>query len=382
MKIPYGHQWLDERDIKAVVEVLRGDWITQGPTIKRFEEALCRKTGARYAVAVANGTAALHLSCLVAGIGNGDEAITSPLTFLASANCILYCSGKPVFADIDSHTFCLDPKELLKKITSKTKAFIPVHFAGLPGPLEEFRRIADKKGLIIIEDAAHALGAEYQGTKIGDCRYSDMTIFSFHPVKAITTGEGGAVLTNNKEYYEKLLLLRNHGIAAEELEKKNEGPWYYEMQLLGYNYRMTDVQAALGNSQLKKLNKFIEIRNKISSMYDLFFRDNPYFDLPPRLKGVKSAFHLYQIRLKDQFVPFRAGLVRKLRDSGIGAHVHYIPVYFHPYYRKLGYQKQLCPQAEDFYKRVISLPIFPAMKTKEVRAVIKILLSIFRRLDK
>ncbi|RLJ01480.1 MAG: UDP-4-amino-4,6-dideoxy-N-acetyl-beta-L-altrosamine transaminase, partial [Candidatus Aenigmatarchaeota archaeon] len=233
--IPYGHQWINNDDIKEMIKVLKSEWITQGPKVKEFEEALCEYTGAKYAVAVSSGTAGLHIACLAAGIKEGDEVITSPITFVASANCILYCGGTPVFVDVQEDTINIDPEEIEKKITKKTKAIIPVHFAGHPCDLEEIHSIAKKYGLIIIEDACHALGAEYKGSKIGSCKYSNMTIFSFHPVKSITTGEGGAVLTNNKKLYKKLLMLRNHGITKERKSfiYEYEGPWYYETQFLG-----------------------------------------------------------------------------------------------------------------------------------------------------
>src|SRR3989338_10997620 len=294
MMLPYGRQWIDEDDIKAVVEVLRSDWLTKGPKVEEFEKAMAEYCGAKYAVAVSSGTAALHLACLVAGIKQGDEAITSPITFVASANCVLYCGGKPVFADIDKDTYNIDPAEIKKKITKKTRAIIPVHFAGLPCDMGAIKKIAEEYDLIIIEDACHALGAEYgiqnpglrtkeEWIKVGSCSHSDMAVFSFHPVKHITTGEGGAVLTNNEKFYEKLLLFRNHVITKdpEKFTNKdlafplsseplihNPNPWYYEMQELGFNHRITDMQCALGISQLRKLDSFISRRRKIVSIYN------------------------------------------------------------------------------------------------------------------
>jgi len=370
--IPYGHQWINNDDIKEMIKVLKSEWITQGPKVKEFEEALCEYTGAKYAVAVSSGTAGLHIACLAAGIKEGDEVITSPITFVASANCILYCGGTPVFVDVQEDTINIDPEEIEKKITKKTKAIIPVHFAGHPCDLEEIHSIAKKYGLIIIEDACHALGAEYKGSKIGSCKYSNMTIFSFHPVKSITTGEGGAVLTNNKNLYKKLLMLRNHGITKERKSfiYEYEGPWYYETQFLGYNYRLTDIQCALGISQLKKLDKFIQRRREIVEIYKEVFKNNEFFDLPVEKDYAKSSWHLYPIRLKDKYKDKKREIFAKLREKGLGVQVHYIPVYWQPYYQRLGYKKGICPRAEDFYQREISIPLYPAMSGRDINYVI------------
>jgi len=306
--IPYGRQFIDDEDIQEVIKTLKSDFITQGPKIKEFESALCEYTEAKYAVAVSNGTAALHISCLAAGIRHNHEVITSPITFVASANCILYCGGKPVFADVQEDTINIDPEEIERKITRNTKAVIPVHFAGHPCDLEEIYAIAKKNNLIVIEDACHALGAEYKGSKIGSCKYSDLTVFSFHPVKSITTGEGGAVLTNNKKLYEKLLMLRNHGITKDptkftinhQLSTINDyGSWYYEMQELGFNYRLTDFQCGLGLSQLKKLDKFIQRRREIVEIYNKELSKIDEIILPKERPYVKSSWHIYYIRLKN-----------------------------------------------------------------------------------
>jgi UDP-4-amino-4,6-dideoxy-N-acetyl-beta-L-altrosamine transaminase len=376
--IPYSHQSIDENDIRAVVKVLRSGWLTQGPAIRDFENALCRYTGARYAVCVANGTAALHLACLAAGIRQGDEVITSAITFAASANCALYCGAIPVFADILPQTINIDPLEIVKKINRRTKAVIPVHFAGHPCQMDKISKIAKRNKLIVIEDAAHALGAEYKGEKIGSCRYSDMAIFSFHPVKSIATGEGGAVLTNNKAYYDRLLMLRTHGITKENLVYAAQGGWYYEMQELGFNYRITDIQAALGVSQMKKIDKFISNRREIAAIYDRAFSNNPAFDIPFEKKGVRSAYHLYPIRLKGEFKNMRKEVFENLRAKGLGVQVHYIPVYLQPYYRKsLYYKPGLCPNAEDYSSCCISIPLYPAMTDSQIKQVIKTLKEVF-----
>ncbi|MBU0477144.1 UDP-4-amino-4,6-dideoxy-N-acetyl-beta-L-altrosamine transaminase [bacterium] len=380
--IPYGRQSIEEDDIKEVVKVLRSDWITQGPRIKEFEDMLCRYTGAEYAVSVSSGTAALHIACLAAGIGADDKVITSPITFVASANCILYCGGKPVFTDIQRDTGNIDPcrieyylKTQISNLKSKLKAIILVHFGGHPVDLERIQGIAKEYNLTVIEDASHALGAEYKNIRIGSCKYSDMTVFSFHPVKSITTGEGGVVLTNRKDLYKKLLMLRVGGITKEENEFKNkkEGDWYYEQQLLGFNYKLTDFQCALGISQLKKLDKFVERRREIVKRYNNAFKDNEYFDLPVEKDYAKSSWHLYPLRLRDKYKAKKKEIFCKLREAGLGVQVHYIPVYLHPYYQKLGFKKDLCPLAEDFYQREISVPLYPAMKNSDIKYVIDIL---------
>jgi len=371
--IPYGRQWIDASDIREVIKVLKSDWLTQGPKIKEFEDALCKYTGAKYAVAVSSGTAALHISCLAANIKRSYEVITSPITFTASANSILYCGGKPVFADIQNDTVNIDPEEIKKKINPNTKAIIPVHFAGHPCDLEEIKEIAKKHNLLIIEDASHALGAEYKNSKIGSCKYSDMTIFSFHPVKHITTGEGGAVLTNREDLYQKLLLFRNHGITREKKKMaKYDGPWYYEMQQLGFNYRLTDLQCALGINQLKKLEKYIERRRELASIYNKGLSKIDKIILPVEKPYVKSSWHIYYIRLKDSSK--RRLIFEELQKSGIGAQVHYIPVHLQPYYRKnFGYKAGDYPKAEDYYQSTITLPLYPKMMNSEIQYIINIL---------
>jgi len=374
--IPYGRQCIDENDIKEVIKVLRSDCITQGPRIKEFENALCNYTGARYAVAVSSGTAALHIACLAAGIGKNDEVITSPITFAASANCVLYCGGKPVFADIQMDTVNIDPQEIERKITKRTKAIIPVHFAGHPCDLKEIRDIAKKHNLIIVEDAAHALGAEYRGVKIGSCKYSDMVTLSFHPVKHITTGEGGAVLTNRKDIYEKLLMLRNHGITKEKYLYKPDGDWYYEMQNLGFNYRITDFQCALGLSQIKKLEQFINKRKEIADFYNQNLSKILEIKLPVERPYVESSNHLYYIRVKDHGK--RRNIFEKMKALGLGVQVHYIPVYWHPYYKQLGYKRGVCPKAEEFYQQVISIPLYPRLSQKEREYIKNVVCRLFK----
>jgi len=371
--IPYGRQWVDASDIREVIKVLKSDWLTQGPKIKEFEDALCKYTGAKYAVAISSGTAALHISCLAANIKKGDEVITSPITFVASANSILYCRGKPVFADIEKDTVNIDPEEIRKKINSNTKAIIPVHFAGHPCDLEEIKEIAEKHNLLIIEDASHALGAEYKNSKIGSCKYSDMTIFSFHPVKHITTGEGGAVLTNRKDLYQRLLLFRNHGITKKK-EKMNkfDGPWYYEMHELGFNYRITDFQCALGISQLKKLEKYIERRRELVSIYNKELSKMDKIILPVEKPYVKSSWHIYYIRLKD--TSKRRLIFEELQKSNIGVQVHYIPIHFQTYYKEnFGYKVGDYPKAEDYYRSTITLPLYPKMVNSKIQYIINIL---------
>lgn len=379
--IPYSHQNIDDTDVELVVEVLKSGWITQGPKVKEFEEALCKYTGAKYAVVVSSGTAALHIACLAAGIENGDEVVTSPVTFVASANSILYCSGKPVFADVQRDTVNIDPEEIKKRITNKTKAILPVDFAGHPADLESIYEIAKNEGLIIIEDAAHALGSEYNGAKTGSCRYSDMTVFSFHPVKHITTGEGGAVMTNSKDLYEKLVMLRNHGITKDQnMMSSCDGQWFYEQQLLGFNYRITDLQCALGISQLKKLDHFLKRRRDIASFYNEAFSDLNIIKLPfEKLECAKASWHLYFIRLKNYSL--RKDVFNQLKDSNIGVQVHYIPVHLQPYYRdKFGYKYGDYPNAEDYYKSTITIPLYPAMEAHEIEHVVDTIKRILMRM--
>ncbi len=384
--IPYSAQWISKEDVKAVERALTSSFLSQGPEVRNFEESVAKYCGVKHAVAVSSGTAALHLACLAAGVTAGQEVITSPLTFLATSNAVLFCGGKPVFTDIDRRTYNMDIGLFQRAITPQTKGVMPVHFAGLSVDMKRLSGIAREHGLFIIEDAAHALGGRYDGSPIGSCRYSDMTIFSFHPVKSITSAEGGMITTNDSNLYAKLMRLRNHGNVRDaslwqhkDLGGVQDGgyPWYYEMHDLGFNYRLSDLHCALGSSQLKRLNAFIERRNEIAAGYywtklqDLA----PYVILPnsptAHAKDSRSAWHLYPVLLKlENLSATRAEVVLGMRKLGIEAHVHYLPVYMHPYYMKLGYRKGLCPNAEWYYERVVTLPIYPKMGKPEINKVV------------
>lgn len=376
MFIPYGRQSIDEEDIQAVVDVLRSDYLTTGPKVAEFEKVVADYVGAKYAVAVSNGTAALHIACLAAGIKEGDEVITSPITFAASANCALYCGGTPVFADIKPDTYNIDPEDIEKKITPRTKAIIPVHYTGQPCEMDAITAIAKKHNLIVIEDGAQVISAEYKGKRIGSI--SDMTTFSFHPVKPVTTGEGGMVTTNSRELYEKLKLFHTHGITREEaFLQNNDGPWYYEQLELGYNYRITDIQCALGISQMKKLDSYAEHRRKLAARYDNGLEGNPYITAPYQHPDCLSSYHLYMIQVPADI---RKDVFEKLREVGIGVNVHYIPVYKHPYYRAHGYADVCCPNAEKFYAGAITLPLFADMTEEQVDYVVEQTTKIVKRL--
>ncbi len=373
--IPYGRQTIEEDDIQAVVEVLKSEYLTTGPKIEQFERAVADYVGAKYAVAVSNGTAALHAACAAIEIGEGDEVITTPLTFAASANCVLYCGGTPVFADVDPKTYNIDPEDIRRKITKKTKAIIPVHLAGQPCDMDAIYEIAAEYGLFVIEDGAHALGSEYKGKKIGTL--SDMTTFSFHPVKPITTGEGGMVVTDSKELYERLVLFRSHGITRDEaFLTRNDGPWFYQQLGLGYNYRITDIQCALGLSQMKKLERFLARRRELVKRYNDAFGDCPNIVTPYQLPETNSGWHLYIIQVLNCD---RKTVFEELRKEGIGVNVHYIPVYFHPYYQEHGYSSVHCPNAEEIYSHIISLPLYPGLTNEEQDEVIeKVIRSIMK----
>lgn len=365
MYIPYGTQSITEEDIQAVVDVLRSDYLTTGPTVASFEKAVADYVGAKYAVAISNGTAALHAACFAAGIQPGDEVITTPITFAASANCALYCGATPVFADIDPVTYNISPEDIERKITSKTKAIIPVHYTGQPCEMDKIYEIAHKHNLVVIQDAAHALGADYKGTKIGN--FEGMTTFSFHPVKHITTGEGGMIVTNDENYYKKLVLFRSHGITRDESQMtKNEGAWYYQQLALGYNYRITDIQCGLGISQLKRLDQFVARRRELVSRYNEAFKDVKGITIPYMKDGCNSSWHLYVIQVNN-----RKEVFDKLRESGIGVNVHYIPVYKHPYYQENGYKDVKCENAENLYEHLISIPLYPDLTNEQQDYVIE-----------
>ena len=371
-KLYYGRQWINEEDKNAVLETLSSDFITCGPRVKEAEKAIAEYTGAKYAVAVANGTAALHCACIAAGIGAGDEVITTPLTFAASANCALYCGAKPVFADVDSDTYNIEPANIEKCITKKTRAVVAVDFTGQAVKINEIRKICDKYGLVFIEDAAHAIGTSYNGKQIGSL--ADMTCFSFHPVKTVTSGEGGAVTTNSEELYKKLILAHTHGITHDEElmeEDIHEGPWYYEQISLGYNYRMTDFQAALLLSQLKRLEFFKQRRKEIVKKYDEALKNIPGIILQKEIPESDTCRHLYIIRLdSDRLACTRRQFFDAMSSENVQCQIHYIPVYWFPYYQKLGYQNGICPAAEKIYKGIMSIPLYPKMTDQDVDDVI------------
>ncbi len=391
--IPYGRQWVDEEDIRAVADVLRSSWLTTGPLVERFEEALAAKVGARFCVVFSSGTAALHGAYFAAGVGEGDEVITTSLTFAATANAVLYLGARPVFVDIGEGSFNIAVDKIEEVLTPRCRVIAPVDLAGEPAELGRIGEIAKKHGLVVVEDACHALGALFKGKKVGSI--SDLTVFSFHPVKHITTGEGGAVATDSEEYCRKLKAFRSHGMVREKdlldgclLEGDDTSAfWYSEQQMLGYNYRLSDIHCALGLNQLRKLDFYLERRREIAARYDEAFGGHPGLMIPPRSAKYKAveggflrggsatsptvpAWHLYILRLRGE-KPCRRRVVEELKEWGIGTQVHYLPVYLHPYYRRLGYPQGLCPRAEDYYGRAFSIPIFPAMTDEEVGRVIE-----------
>lgn len=366
--LPYGRQWVDDDDVAAVVEVLRSDFLTTGPAVTRFEASLSGVTGARHAVALNSGTSALHAMYFAAGIGSGDEIVTSPLTFAATANAALYLGASVRFVDVERDTGNLDPDLVEAAITERTKAIVPVDFAGHPADYGRLRAIADRHGVKLLADAAHSLGATYQGRPVGTL--ADASELSFHPVKPVTTAEGGAVVTDDPEIARRAARFRTHGITREpsELEDPDEGAWWYEQHDLGLNYRLTDVQAALGTSQLRRLDGFLARRRAIAAAYDAALADVDALQLPGRRAGVDAGWHLYVIRTRDPAL--RRPLFEHLRAEGLGVQVHYLPVYWHPYYASLGYRRGLCPRAEAFYRGAISLPIFPRMDDADVERVV------------
>ncbi|MDX2212939.1 MAG: UDP-4-amino-4,6-dideoxy-N-acetyl-beta-L-altrosamine transaminase [Oculatellaceae cyanobacterium bins.114] len=382
--IPYGRQDITQHDIDAVVEVLQSDWITQGPTIDRFEQAVAAYCRVQYAVAVSSATAALHIACLAAGLGNGDYLWTSPNTFVASANCGLYCGSKVDFVDIDPQTYNLSVAELKRKLRwaeeqgCLPKLVIPVHLAGQSCEMEAIASLAQKYQFCVIEDASHAIGGRYQQQPIGSCQFSDMTVFSFHPVKIITTGEGGMVLTNRADLYENLIRLRTHGITRNPnlMQGESHGPWYYQQIELGFNYRMTDIQAALGLSQLQRLDEFVRRRRFLADRYNQLLQDLPII-LPWQHPDTESSFHLYVIRLKlDKIEKTHRQVFEALRRWNIGVNLHYIPIHIHPYYQQLGFQWGDFPTAEHYYQEAITLPIYSGLTEDDQDRIVAILREI------
>ena len=380
-KLYYGKQTIEDDDIKAVVDTLKSPLITCGPKVDELEKELCEYTGARYAVAVSNGTAALHCACIAAGIGPGDEVITTPMTFAASANCVLYCGARPVFADINPETYNIDPDSIRKCITSRTKAIIAVDFTGQVVEADKIRKICDEYGLLFIEDAAHSIGSSYNGTKVGNI--ADITTFSFHPVKTITGGEGGAVLTNDENLYNKISLAHTHGITHDEAMMKDlphEGMWYYEQISLGYNYRMTDFQAALLISQLGKLERFKKRRKEIVDYYDSELKNVDGIIIQKEIEQSDTCRHLYIIRLDENVLSCtRREFFDEMSSRGVQPQVHYVPVYWFPYYQELGYKKGLCPNAEEVYKRIMSIPLYPSLTKEETAYVVDVIKTIVEK---
>ena len=378
--LPYGRQSIAEEDIQAVVDVLRSDWLTTGPKVAEFEEAFAAWVGAAQAVSFSSGTAALHGAAFAAGLKDGDEAITTPMTFAATANCVLYQGATPIFADVSADTLNLDPEQVAARLTPRTRAVLPVDYAGHPADLDAIQELAAKNGLIVIEDASHALGAEYKGRRTGSI--ADMTVFSFHPVKHLATGEGGMVTTDRADFAETLRRFRNHGISSDARQRQSLGQWHYEMVLLGFNYRLTDIACALGLSQLKKLEANLSRRREIAARYAAAFGDLESVTLPAIRADAKPAWHLYPIRLNlEKLSADRGKIFRALRAENIGVNVHYIPVHLHPYYRdRFGDHAGEYPIAEDAYERLISLPMFHGMSDGDVedviRAVRKVILAL------
>lgn len=368
--LPYGRQFIDNDDVKIVSRVMRGDFITTGPMVEAFEKKLCDYTGAKYAVAVSNGTAALHCAMFAAGVGKDDEIITTSMTFAATSNAALYLGAKAVFVDISEDTYNIDVSKIEEKISDKTKAIVPVHFTGQPCEMEKIYELANKYGIKVIEDGAHGLGAKYKGEILG--KNSDFMTLSFHPVKHITTGEGGAILTNDIKSYNIMKMFRSHGITRDmEWLENDDALWYYEQHFLGFNYRMTDIQAALGISQLDKLDGFLRTRRELADYYNKLFENNDYLIRPYQLDYVESSWHLYVINIKfDKLKCTRRQFYDDLRNLNLGVNVHYIPVYYHPYYKKLGYAKGLCRNAEILYENIITLPLHQNMNKEDVEYVV------------
>ena len=366
--IPYGRQVIDEDDIAAVIETLQSDWLTTGPAVERFEQDVCDFTEAQFAVAVSSGTAALHAALYALGVSEGDEVIVPPLTFAATANAVLYRGGVPVFADVEADTLLIDPECVEALITPKTKAIIAVDYAGQPCNWKRLQEISKKYSIPLVADACHALGANYRGQAVGTL--ADITVFSFHPVKHITTGEGGMCVTNHKHLANSMRCFRSHGITTDARQREKNGEWFYEMTELGYNYRITDIQCALGSSQLKKLPRWVQARNSLARMYDDAFSSFSHVEPLGKDDQNLHAYHLYVVRVHN-----RDEVFHHLRKNNIGVNVHYIPVYLHPYYKGLGYKKGLCPVAEKAYESIITLPLWVGMSMDDVKRVTEVLLE-------
>ncbi len=368
--IPYGQQWLDDADIEALVQVLKSDWLTTGPKVQEFEDTFASLVGAKFGVAVSSGTAALHAAMFALDIGPGDEVIVPPLTFAATANCVVFQGGTPIFADVEDEALLIDPQAVAEKITSRTKAIIAVDFAGHPCDYEALRSLAQRHGLALVADACHSLGGSYHTRPVGNL--ADLTVFSFHPVKHITTGEGGMITANDAAWAARLKMFRNHGITTDHRQRAQQGSWFYEMTELGYNYRLTDFQCALGLSQLKKLPDWVARRQEIARRYQEAFVELPGLQILKVSPDVSHAYHLFVVRVKKDILKGdRQAVFEALRRQGIGANVHYIPVHLHPFYQKrFGTGPGLCPKAEAAYQEIMSLPIFPRMLDGEVDQVI------------
>jgi UDP-4-amino-4,6-dideoxy-N-acetyl-beta-L-altrosamine transaminase len=381
--ISYGKQNINQADIEAVIEVLKSDFLTQGPAIEQFEKEVAEYCGAKYAVAVTNATSALHIACLAAGLSKGDVLWTSPNTFVASANCGRYCGADVDFVDIDNDTYNMSVSKLAEKLASseiKPKVVVPVHFSGQSCEMEKIHELAKQYDFTVIEDASHAIGADYKDTKVGSCTYSDMTVFSFHPVKIITTAEGGMVLTNNKDLYDKLILFRSHGITRNDKLMKNEseGPWYYEQIDLGFNYRMTDMQAALGSSQMFRLDEFVKRRRYLANRYNKLLADLPV-KLPYQQPDSKSSWHVYVIRLDlDQVKIDKQTIFAKMRKLEINLNLHYIPVHTQPYYQEIGFKKGDFPVSEQYYKEVFTLPLYYSLTDKQQDYIVESLREVLK----
>lgn len=387
--IPYGRQHLDEDDVKAVVETLTSNWLTQGPAIPKFETALADYCGANFGIAVNSATSALHIACLALGVSEGDRVWTSPNSFVASSNCALYCGAKVDFVDIDLHTgnMCVDALRnklaLAESTNALPKVVIPVHFAGQPCDMKEIRALSKQYGFFVIEDASHAVGAKYQEKFVGSCEFSDICVFSFHPVKIITTMEGGMALTNNSEWAEKMRMLRSHGITndPEKMTEDSHGPWYYQQLKLGFNYRMTDVEAALGLSQLQKLPGFLEKRNTLAAHYDERFASKENISPLKQSNNRYSSYHLYVVRASGLTRKEHAFVVEQLRDKGVFAHLHYIPIHCQPYYKNLGFNIGDFPNAERYYEQAITLPLFPELTREQIDFIVDTLSRVLDSLN-